>query len=140
MMQFYFQLILPLHCGSVYVLPVIYHLLPTNGFTSTAPSGPPMGLQAVLGARKLNLAWNPPSPPERNGVISGYMAICTASGLASLSSGTSQLRLIVSPLVPYTAYNCCVLARNAAGTGPNICQSFKTKEAGESVHSSFHFL
>ena len=140
MTQFYFQLILSLHCGSVYVLSVIYHLHPTNGFTTTAPSSPPMDLQAVVGERRLNLAWSPPSPPERNGVITGYKVICTASGLASFSSETAQLRLIVIPLVPYTAYKCCVLALTAAGTGPSICQSFKTKEAGESVHSPFLFL
>ena len=137
MMQFYFQLILPLHCGCVYVLSVIYHLHRTNGFTTTAPSSPPMDLQAVVGERRLNLAWSPPSPLERNGVITGYKVICTASGLASFSSETAQQRLIVIPLVPYTAYNCCVLALTAAGTGPSICQSFKTKEAGESVHSPF---
>ena len=96
-----------------------------------APSGPPMGLQGESEVRMLTLSWNPPSPPDRNGAITGYSVDCTSSALASSSSDTAELSLVVRGLVPYTSYNCCVVASTAVGTGPSSCQLFRTDEAGE---------
>ena len=117
-------------CDCSCILLMIYAVLPTNA-PLLAPSGPPMSLQAESEARTLTLSWSPPSPPDRNGAITSYQVDCTSSGLASSSGETAELSLVVRGLVPYTSYNCCVLASTAVGTGPSSCQLFRTDEAGE---------
>ena len=106
-------------------------LLPTNASATIAPSGPPTGLQAESAANNLTLSWSPPSPNDRNGAITGYQADCNCNRMACSNGETANLSLVVSRLVPYTVYNCCVLASTAVGTGPSSCQLFTTDEAGE---------
>ena len=115
----------------VAALYIIYYLFPSNDPPLLAPSGPPTSLLAKTGARNLTLSWSPPAPPDRNEAIASYKVDCTSSGVPSSSGETAELSLVVSSLVPFTVYNCCVLASNAVGTGPSSCQLFRTKEAGE---------
>ena len=114
-----------------YCCSTLYYLFPSNDPPLLAPSGPPTSLLAKTGARNLTLSWSPPAPSDRNEAIASYKVDCTSSGVPSSSGETAELSLVVSSLVPFTVYNCCVLASNAVGTGPSSCQLFRTKEAGE---------
>ena len=84
------------------------------------PSGPPTSFNgSSLSPSSLLLSWDPPSPEERNGDITGYLL-----NITNLDNETvHQYRtgvvpgLMVTSLNPYTLYECVVVARTAVGIG-----------------------
>ena len=95
---------------------------------SAAPTGGPVGLEAVPSSTGLQLSWSPPEPQLRNGEITSYTISCSSS--SSSTDTTSITEYIVTGLSPNTEYTCSVRATNSAGTGPPETVTATTLETG----------
>ena len=69
--------------------------------------------------------WEPPSPDQRNGIITGYSIVCTPSGSGQPVNDTvtdvdmsDTLSATVGMFTPATQYNCAITASTSAGPGP----------------------
>ena len=89
---------------------------------STAPTGPPVGIQFTSRtSRVIEFTWSPPEPTRRNGRITSYFLTCSVSlnGDGRISgSYPPQESYTLSGFRPGTQYTCRVIAMNAAGSGP----------------------
>ena len=90
-------------------------------FSTSAPTGPPMGFTVTPGERNMTFFWSPPAPTLRNGVITGYSLSCVPNigwrnsiTMQYTAAGTFTLR----GFTPVTSYNCSISARNIWGNGP----------------------
>ena len=98
---------------------------------SAAPTGGPVGLEAVPSSTSLQLSWSPPEPQLRNGEITSYTISCSSSSSSSPSTDTTSVReYTVTGLSPNTEYTCSVRATNSAGTGPPETVTATTLEDG----------
>ena len=102
----------------------------------TAPSGPPLNLTATVTPRTMSLVWSPPRVDDRNGIITSYTVICSLAGIVVHRSTTSETRLTVTGLEPFTNYTCSVRAVTVVGSGPAVVKNVVT-EKGEYFTFSF---
>ena len=100
-----------------------------------APTGPPQYFMVTLGARNMTFSWSPPTPTERNGVITGYSLSCVpeAGGGTTITTITMQYTatgtFTLGGFTPATSYNCSISASNSQGSGPVSYQISTTLEA-----------
>ena len=73
----------------------------------------------------VNFFWDPPSPVQRNGIITGYNIVCipTEGGqpvsITVTDVGMSgTLSATVGMFTPATQYSCAITASTSAGPGP----------------------
>ena len=102
----------------------------------TVPSGPPLNLTATVTPRTMSLVWSPPHVDDRNGIITSYTVICSLAGIVVHRSTTSETRLTVTGLEPFTNYTCSVSAATVVGSGPAVVKNVVT-EKGEYFTFSF---
>ncbi len=108
-----------------------------------APSGPPQSPTAsALSALSIQISWQAPLLPDRNGMITGYVINVT-----SLDTGISQqltsvnTTIQVPNLAPYTNYVCIVAANTAIGVGPfSTVINVQTLEAGKAIRIQWLLL
>ena len=91
----------------------------------SVPSGPPLNLTASVTPQTMSLVWSPPHVDDRNGIITSYAVNCS---LADVISTTSETRLTVTGLEPFTNYTCSVSAATAVGSGPAVVKNVVTAE------------
>ena len=88
------------------------------------------------------MAWNPPPPEHRNGLITKYTLTCheTVNGSSHLVkspvfpyivNNISSVDLVLNGFRPGTAINCSVTASNEAGMGPPAHDDTITQEEGK---------
>ena len=96
-----------------------------------APSGPPQDfIISVTSPRSINLAWSPPLPSQRNGVITSYFTNCSSGYTIINTTRTSSTSLTIAGLEPFTNYTCSVSAATVVGDGPAAIIQTMTAEYG----------
>ena len=94
----------------------------------SVPSGPPLNLTTLVTQRTMSLIWSPPHVDDQNGIITSYTVMCSlVDGLVHRST-TSETRLTVTGLEPFTNYTCSVSAATVIGSGPAVVKNVITAE------------
>ncbi len=116
---------------------IMHNIFKVLSFYLIAPSGPPKSLSvSVQSAQSIELNWQPPSPSDQNGVITGYIIVVTPliTGISQRLITAVTTTLLVPNLAPYTNYICIVAAMTAIGRGPfTTVITVQTLEAGKLV-------
>ena len=112
-------------------------MLHTNFYSLiTVPSGPPLNLTATITPRTMSLVWSPPLDDHQNGIINSYTVMCSLASIVVHRSTTSEARLTVTGLEPFTNYTCSVSAATVVGSGPAVVKNVVTQK-GEGFTFSF---
>ena len=84
-----------------------------------APSSPPQNVTVTsLDRASLNVTWEPPSPIDENGPITGYLVTYHVTGdLNVMSLAPTETNLTIPGLNPFVDYSVQVAARNVNGSG-----------------------
>ena len=89
-------------------------------FSCTVPSESPANISTVMiTSTSVSLEWDALSPPDRNGMITGYLlhyVRLNTGNVVSVHSPTTDA--VIYQLVPHTAYTFYVAARTTVGIGP----------------------
>ena len=107
------------HCGFNFVIlsATLSALLSTC--PSPAPSGAPQNLRARDTRRtSITLVWQPPPASQQNGIITNYTVQVTPAVESEYTVMTTELLLIVSPLLGNSPYTFAVAASTVVGIGP----------------------
>ena len=106
------------------------------------PSGPPQEVSGVpLSATSIQIAWQPPLPEERNGVIREYniKVIDVESGqVLRFRKDGSDTMLTLTSLHPFYTYQCSISAVTI-GNGPPAYVEVITHEQGVTQHIKFYY-
>ena len=89
----------------------------------TVPSGPPLNLTISVTPRTMSLFWSPPLAADRNGIITSFTVNCSSADDIIQRTTTSETRLTVTGLEPFTNYTCSVSAATVVGSGPAVVKS-----------------
>ena len=85
---------------------------------TTAPSGPPTNFTLTsISSTSMQLAWQPPLPQQRNGIIRQYVVYVQPLFRETLTYTTGSTNYTVSGLSPFTNYSFSVAAITIQ-TGP----------------------
>ena len=86
----------------------------------TVPSSPAQNVLAYnTTSTSIHLSWDPPPDDQRNGIIIYYTVhIVPPHGGASVHLNSTDTRIVVTSLSPYTTYSCSVAASTSVGIGP----------------------
>ena len=104
------------HCGFNFVA-TLFALLSTC--PSPAPSGAPQNFRARDTRRtSITLVWQPPPASQQNGIITNYTVRVTPTVESQYTVMTTELLLIVSPLLGNSPYTFAVAASTVVGIGP----------------------
>ena len=76
----------------------------------------------------MSLVWSPPHVDDRNGIITSYTVMCSSVDALVHHSTTSETRLTVTGLEPFTNYTCSVSAATIVGSGPAIVKNVVTEK------------
>ena len=108
---------------------------------TAAPTGAPQSFSSTPGdhgpsSRELTFSWDLPLPTERNGIITSYTISCSPDS-ATLPLVETTLPgeggLTVGGFMPFTEYNCAIVATNSQGSGPPATATTITNEDGMSA-------
>ena len=94
----------------------------------SVPSGPSLNLTALVTQRTMSLVWSPPHVDDRNGIITSYTVMCSLADVIIHRSTTSETRLTVTGLEPFTNYTCSVSAATVVGSGPAVVKNVVTEK------------
>lgn len=76
-------------------------------------------MSTSTGVTTISLAWQPPLPEDRNGIITGYtVRLSSVSSVERRTITTTLVNLTVTSLTPYTTYECIIAAHTSVGAGP----------------------
>ena len=92
----------------------------------SVPSGTPLNLSALVTQRTMSLVWSPPHVDDRSGIITSYTVMCSLAVVIIHRSTTSETRLTVTGLEPFTNYTCSVSAATVVGSGPAVVKNVIT--------------
>ena len=92
----------------------------------SVPSGPPLNLTALVTQRTMSQVWSPPHVDDQNGIITSYTVNCSLANVIIHHSTTSETRLTVTGLEPFTNYTCSVSAATIVGSGPAVVKNVVT--------------
>ena len=102
----------------------------------SVPVKPPQNVSVVvLNSTSVGVSWQPPSPEDRNGIITMYtLNVSSTTAGYMMSFGTVNTEIIVDNLNPFTLYNFTVAAATSIGCGPfSDSVERMTVEGGESL-------
>ena len=88
---------------------------------------------ALPSSRNISLSWYPPTNYSDDGVLNGYNITCSNTETNYISFVISTTT-IISPLKPFTEYECCISAWwPLQGEGPPDCYNITTMQGGMAV-------
>eukprot|EP00057_Strongylocentrotus_purpuratus_P029799 XP_011684273.1 PREDICTED: receptor-type tyrosine-protein phosphatase delta [Strongylocentrotus purpuratus] len=92
------------------------------------PSGSPMNVTASpLSSSSISVSWDPPLEEERNGLILKYTIRYYSSAMPTeLTNRTTETDIVLTSLVPNTAYSVEVRAHTSVGPGPYSTKDIAT--------------
>ena len=74
----------------------------------------------------MSLVWSPPHVNDRNGIITSYAVMCSLASIVVHRSTTSETKLTVTGLEPFTNYTCSVSAATVVGSGTAVVKNVVT--------------
>ena len=87
-----------------------------------------------ISSRSVTLSWTLPEENQRNGLIVGYMVVCTGEdSTMSFTLETFNFTATVEDLSPYVLYMCSITASTSAGAGPAADLNFTTATEGKQL-------
>ena len=104
-------------------------------FPSLVPTGPPQNVMATaVDATTLSLAWSPPVPERRNGVIQRYtISITEMETRTTEVFNTTGESIVISGRHPFYRYS-YIIAAETIGRGPySVASLIRMPEAGTTL-------
>ena len=74
----------------------------------------------------MSLFWSPPLAADQNGTITNYTVTCSLVDDIIQHTTTSETKLTITGLEPFTNYTCSVSAATVVGSGQPVVKSVVT--------------